>query len=195
MSIVRNTARIAARTGPRFPAAATCYSGRQSFPDSPALAAYRLMGSPADRGEPWPAKSAPCWLPARDHNRPPRQGPTPDAVYWLVRGYPPTLGFEIGAHALRATAATTALDRSTRRLLARTRSGVVWLSCGSWYDPVGDGDDAACAHGNANVLTRDHGMSRLSQGPSSAAALVEVERCAMPPPVRAFAPVPVAVDG
>jgi biotin/methionine sulfoxide reductase len=37
-----------------------------------------------------------------------------------------------------------------------------------------------------NVLTRDHGTSRLSQGPSSATALVEVERCAEPPPVRAF---------
>jgi hypothetical protein len=28
----------------------------------------------------------------------------------------------------------------------------------------------ACAHGNANVLTRDHGTSRLSRGPSSATA-------------------------
>jgi len=37
------------------------------------------------------------------------------------------------------------------------RPGVVRLSCGSWCDPVGDGADAACAHGNANVLTRDHG--------------------------------------
>jgi site-specific recombinase XerD len=35
---------------------------------------------------------------------------TPDAVYRLVRGYSAQLGFEIGAHALRATAATNALD-------------------------------------------------------------------------------------
>ena len=42
--------------------------------------------------------------------------------------------------------------------------------------------DAACAHGNANVLTRDHGTSRLGQGPSSATALVEVERCTARPP-------------
>ena len=35
---------------------------------------------------------------------------TPDAVYKLVRGYSAELGFEIGAHALRATAATNALD-------------------------------------------------------------------------------------
>ena len=35
---------------------------------------------------------------------------TPDAIYKLVRGYSSDLGFEIGAHALRATAATNALD-------------------------------------------------------------------------------------
>ena len=35
---------------------------------------------------------------------------TPDAIYKLVRGYSAALGFEIGAHALRATAATNALD-------------------------------------------------------------------------------------
>jgi integrase/recombinase XerD len=35
---------------------------------------------------------------------------TPDAVYKLVRGYSGGLGFKIGAHALRATAATNALD-------------------------------------------------------------------------------------
>jgi integrase/recombinase XerD len=35
---------------------------------------------------------------------------TADGVYKLVRGYSATLGFEIGAHALRATAATNALD-------------------------------------------------------------------------------------
>ncbi len=65
------------------------------------------------------------------------------------------------------------------------RAGVVRLSCGAWYDPA-EGD--VCAHGNANVLTQDHGTSRLGQGPSSATALVEVERCAEPPPVKAFAP-------
>jgi biotin/methionine sulfoxide reductase len=66
------------------------------------------------------------------------------------------------------------------------RPGVVRLSCGAWYDPASVDDDAPCVHGNANVLTRDRGTSRLSQGPSSATALVEVERCAEPPPVRAF---------
>jgi integrase/recombinase XerD len=35
---------------------------------------------------------------------------TPDGVYKLVRAYSVKLGFEIGAHVLRATAATNALD-------------------------------------------------------------------------------------
>lgn len=35
---------------------------------------------------------------------------TPDAIYKIVRSYSSALGFEIGAHALRATAATNALD-------------------------------------------------------------------------------------
>jgi integrase/recombinase XerD len=35
---------------------------------------------------------------------------TADGVYKIVRGYSAKLGFEIGAHALRATAATNALD-------------------------------------------------------------------------------------
>jgi len=35
---------------------------------------------------------------------------TPDGIYKLVRQYSAALGFEIGAHALRATAATNALD-------------------------------------------------------------------------------------
>jgi integrase/recombinase XerD len=38
------------------------------------------------------------------------QALTPDGVYKLVRRYSRELGFEIGAHALRATAATNALD-------------------------------------------------------------------------------------
>lgn len=35
---------------------------------------------------------------------------TPDGIYKLVRAYSAALGFEIGAHALRATAATNAFD-------------------------------------------------------------------------------------
>jgi integrase/recombinase XerD len=39
-----------------------------------------------------------------------QQAITPDGVYKIVRTYSAALGFEIGAHALRATAATNALD-------------------------------------------------------------------------------------
>jgi integrase/recombinase XerD len=38
---------------------------------------------------------------------------TPDAVYKLVKAYSAELGFDIGAHALRATAATNALDHQS----------------------------------------------------------------------------------
>ena len=41
---------------------------------------------------------------------PPEKAITADGIYKLVRAYSAQLGFEIGAHALRATAATNALD-------------------------------------------------------------------------------------
>jgi biotin/methionine sulfoxide reductase len=67
------------------------------------------------------------------------------------------------------------------------RPGVVQLSCGAWYDPVDGAADALCRHGNANMLTRDRGTSKLTQGPSSATTTVEVERYASAaPPVGAF---------
>ncbi len=71
------------------------------------------------------------------------------------------------------------------------RPGVIRLSCGAWFDPESAAPDAACVHGNPNVLTYDRGTSRLGQGPSSATALVEIERVeGAAPPVRAFAPPP-----
>lgn len=73
--------------------------------------------------------------------------------------------------------------------------GVVRLACGAWYDPEHEGDDAACAHGNANLLTHDHGTSRLGQGPTSATTLVEVERADAAPPVHAFTPPSQIVSG
>ena len=68
------------------------------------------------------------------------------------------------------------------------REGVVQLACGAWYDPADDAADTPCRHGNANVLTRDHGSSKLAQGPSSATTTVEIERSMVPPPVAAFVP-------
>ena len=75
------------------------------------------------------------------------------------------------------------------------RPGVLRLSCGAWYDPAGPEQDAMCVHGNANMLTRDHGTSKLGQGPSCATALVEVERWReAAPPVRAFRPPAIATE-
>jgi biotin/methionine sulfoxide reductase len=72
-------------------------------------------------------------------------------------------------------------------------AGVVRLSCGAWYDPADDSDQALCLHGNANMLTKDQGTSKLGQGPSSVTALVEIERWTEPPkPVAAFTPPRVA---
>ena len=39
-----------------------------------------------------------------------KSGLTPDGVYKLVREYSTTLGFPVGAHSLRSTAATNALE-------------------------------------------------------------------------------------
>ena len=75
-------------------------------------------------------------------------------------------------------------------------AGVVKLSCGAWYDPADGSELALCRHGNPNVLTRDQGTSKLGQGPSSATALVEVERYTEPlTPVAAFDPPQVAAAG
>jgi biotin/methionine sulfoxide reductase len=75
------------------------------------------------------------------------------------------------------------------------RPGVVQLSTGAWFDPDDPAADLAmCVHGNPNVLTRDVGTSRLSQGCSGQHALVEIERFDGPlPPVRAFEP-PIVAD-
>ena len=49
--------------------------------------------------------------PIRNHTTGERdKATTPDGIYKLVRAYSAELGFQIGAHALRATAATNALD-------------------------------------------------------------------------------------
>ena len=75
-------------------------------------------------------------------------------------------------------------------------AGVVKLSCGAWYDPADGSELALCRHGNPNVLTRDQGTSKLGQGPSSATALVEVERYTEPlMPVAAFDPPRVVAAG
>lgn len=73
--------------------------------------------------------------------------------------------------------------------------GVVQLPTGAWYDAVDDGRGGRlCVHGNPNVLTRDIGTSRLTQGCSGQLTVVQAERFEQEPPrVRAFEP-PVKVD-
>ncbi len=72
------------------------------------------------------------------------------------------------------------------------RPGVLQLSTGAWYDPLVPGELGTLdKHGNPNVLTRDHGTSRLAQGPSSHSTLVEIERFEGPlPEISVFAPPP-----
>lgn len=63
------------------------------------------------------------------------------------------------------------------------RRGVVQLATGAWYQPLApDTAGSLEVHGNPNVLTPDHGTSRLGQGPSAHTALVEVERYVEEPP-------------
>jgi biotin/methionine sulfoxide reductase len=68
------------------------------------------------------------------------------------------------------------------------RAGVVQMSTGAWYDPLEPGQTGTLdKHGNPNVLTRDHGTSRLGQGPSAQSVLVEISRFeGTLPPVTAF---------
>jgi biotin/methionine sulfoxide reductase len=62
--------------------------------------------------------------------------------------------------------------------------GVVRMSTGAWWDPDSDRLDK---HGNANVLTRDVGASRLSQGCAAQTCIVEVERFqGLVPPLTAY---------
>jgi site-specific recombinase XerD len=73
------------------------------------------------------------------------QALTPDAIYKLVKAYSAQLGFDIGAHALRATAATNALDHQSD--IAKVQE---WL-------------------GHANIATTriyDHRKSRPEDSPT-----------------------------
>lgn len=65
---------------------------------------------------------------------------------------------------------------------------VVVMATGAWFDPA-DTAEALELHGNPNVLTRDIGTSRLTQGSSALSALVEVERWYGPSrPIRVWTP-------
>ena len=59
---------------------------------------------------------------------------TADGVYRLVRAYSAELGFEIGAHALRATAATNALDHQADTAKVQERLGHANIATTRIYD-------------------------------------------------------------
>jgi biotin/methionine sulfoxide reductase len=61
--------------------------------------------------------------------------------------------------------------------------GVVQMSTGAWLSPVPGVQPLLCAAGNVNVLTRDVGSSRLSQGCAGSRVLVEIEKWNGPAPV------------
>ncbi len=68
--------------------------------------------------------------------------------------------------------------------------GVALMATGAWYDPLDPAEPGTLdKHGNPNVLTLDHGCSRLTQGCSAHTVLVEVEPWSgEPPPITAYDP-------
>lgn len=62
------------------------------------------------------------------------------------------------------------------RLSESVMPGVVFLWTGAWYDPDFTAPQDRDRHGNPNVLTHDLRTSRLSQGPASHSAFVEVAK-------------------
>lgn len=76
------------------------------------------------------------------------------------------------------------------RLTDGQRRGVLRMATGAWWDPLDWSEEAALdKHGNPNVLTRDQGASRLSQGCAAQSCLVQIERYDGPEwPVTAFEP-------
>jgi len=83
------------------------------------------------------------------------------------------------------------------RVTEDIRPGVVAMATGAWWNPATPGaSDAACLHGNPNVLTHDYGTSRLGQGSAAQSCLVQIEAwaCALPP-VTVHTPPPGAAAG
>jgi biotin/methionine sulfoxide reductase len=67
---------------------------------------------------------------------------------------------------------------------------VIGMATGAWFDLETPGLPGSLeVHGNPNVLTRDAGTSKLSQGPSAQSCLVEMEKWnGSLPPIKAHDP-------
>lgn len=76
------------------------------------------------------------------------------------------------------------------------RPGVVQMATGAWFDPSDPSRSCSLElNGNPNVLTPDHGTSRLAQGPSPNSCLVEISRFSeTAPPARAYRPPDLVAD-
>lgn len=74
--------------------------------------------------------------------------------------------------------------------------GVVQLATGAWFDPSDPSIPGSLElNGNPNVLTADHGTSRLAQGPSPNSCLVEITRFdGIAPQVHAYRPADLVPD-
>ena len=71
---------------------------------------------------------------------------------------------------------------------ADIRPSVAQIATGAWYDPDVPGVIGALdVHGNPNMVTPDHGTSKLAQGPSALSVLVDIEKfTGALPPIKVF---------
>ena len=84
---------------------------------------------------------------------------TADGVYKLVRAYSAQLGFEIGAHALRATAATNALDHQADIAKVQEWLGHANIATTRIYDHRARGRRTARRLRSPTDLKKNHGVS------------------------------------
>jgi len=70
----------------------------------------------------------------------------------------------------------------------RIRPNVAQIATGAWYDPEHPGEIGSLdVHGNPNIVTPDHGTSKLAQGSSALSVLVQIEKfTGALPPIRVF---------
>jgi integrase len=85
---------------------------------------------------------------------------TPDGIYELVRAYSAALGFEIGAHSLRATAATNALDHEAD--IAKVQEWLGHANIATTGKPASRGAETAPSARSTMPLRRDARLSPVA---------------------------------